>query len=89
MAQLYRDQVTRLVEALNDEAHRTEAAELVRGLIDRIVLTPKEENGAHTLSIDLQGALAGILVAGHERKEAAAGQRPLGSGNNVGCGGRI
>jgi site-specific DNA recombinase len=71
LGQLYRQQVARLVEALNDEHHRTEAAEIIRGLIDRIVLTPKEENGQRTLSIDLEGALAGIISL------ATNGKRPL------------
>jgi site-specific DNA recombinase len=71
LAQLYRQQVARLVEALNDEHHRAEAAEVIRGLIDRIVLTPKQENGRQTLSIDLEGALAGIISL------ATNGERPL------------
>ena len=61
MAEVYRAKVARLVDALNDERDRTEAAEMLRGLIDRIVLTPKEEDGRQSLSIDLEGALAGVL----------------------------
>jgi len=61
MAEVYRAKVARLVEALNDEHDRIEAAEIIRGLIDRIVLTPKEEC-RQTLSIGLEGALAGILA---------------------------
>jgi hypothetical protein len=71
LAQLYRQQVARLVEALNDEHHRTEAAEIIRGLIDRIELTPKEENGARMLTIELRGTLAGILSL------ATNSERPL------------
>ena len=55
LAPLYRQQVARLVEALNDEHHRTEAAEIIRGLADRIMLTPKEEDGTQTLTIELRG----------------------------------
>ena len=62
IAQVYRRQVARLVEALNHEHDRTEAAEILRGLVDRIVLTPKEEDGRGSLSIDLEGALAGVLA---------------------------
>jgi hypothetical protein len=51
LSQLYRQQVARPVEALNDEHHRTEAAEIIRGLVDRIELTPKEEDGARTLTL--------------------------------------
>jgi site-specific DNA recombinase len=45
LSQIYRQQVARLVEALNDEHHRTEAAEIIRGMVDRIMLTPTQENG--------------------------------------------
>jgi site-specific DNA recombinase len=48
----------------------TEAAGIIRGLVDRIELTPKEENGAHLLTIELRGALAGILSL------ATNGERP-------------
>jgi hypothetical protein len=71
LSQLYRQQVARLVEALNDEHHRTEAAEIIRGLVDRIVLTPKEDNGQRALTVELRGALAGILSL------ATNGERPL------------
>jgi site-specific DNA recombinase len=78
MAEVYRAKVARLVEALNDEHERTEAAKIIRGLVDRIVLTPKDENGRQSLSIDLEGALAGVLAL------ATNDKRPLaGSGLNV------
>lgn len=40
MAELYRQKVTDLAQALEDPDRRTEAAEAIRGLIDAIVLTP-------------------------------------------------
>ena len=47
------------------------------GLVDRIVLTPKEEDGRRSLSIDLEGALAGVLAL------AINGKKPLtGSGSS-------
>jgi hypothetical protein len=56
---------------------RTEAAEIIRGLINRIVLTPKNEDGRRSLSIDLEGALAGVLAL------AMNGKTPLtGSGSS-------
>ena len=58
LSQLYRQQVARLVEALNDEFHRTEAVEVIRGLVDRIELTPNDEGG---LDVQLYGDLARIL----------------------------
>ena len=42
MADLYREKVTRLAEALEHPETRSEAAEAIRGLIDAIVLTPAE-----------------------------------------------
>jgi hypothetical protein len=61
LAQVERQQVARLIEALNDEHHRSEAAEIIGGLIDRVTLTPERANG-QALSIDLDGAMAGILA---------------------------
>ena len=62
MATTYRDQVTSLHDALNDEARRTEAVDIIRSLVDKIVLTPATIDGKDTLAIDLHGHLAGILT---------------------------
>ena len=59
MADRYKQEVGALRLALNDESHRAEAAELLRSLVEKIVLTPKE--GEKKLAIDLYGDLAGIL----------------------------
>ncbi len=62
MANYYRDQIARLREALTDEHAQVQAAEIIRKLIDRIVLTPiEDEDGRKSQSIDLHGHLAGIL----------------------------
>ena len=59
MAQRYRQEVRRLREAFNHPEHRTEAATLLRSLVDKVVLTP---NGSKKpLTIYLHGDLAGIL----------------------------
>jgi site-specific DNA recombinase len=60
MAQHYRRQVGELCEALREEteAQRMEAAEILRGLIKDVVLTPTDGE----LAIDLRGDLAGILA---------------------------
>ena len=72
MAQRYRHQVENLRNALDSQNGRGEAAEHLRGLIDKIVLTPEE--GRADLRIDLYGDLAGILsIAG--RKRAQSGGR--------------
>ena len=68
MANYYRDEVARLREALNgDDGH--EAMAVMRKLIDRIVLTPVEdETGRKILSIDLYGHLANILSLANRAK---------------------
>ena len=72
MAGYYRDQVTQFREALSGNG-QAEATGLIRKLVDRIVLTPVEdEKGRKTLSIDLHGHLAGILSL------ATKAKKPLG-----------
>ena len=58
LSAVYRDKVARLEEALDEEGTRTEAGELLRTLIDRIVLTPVEDG----LKVELHGDLARILA---------------------------
>jgi site-specific DNA recombinase len=70
MAEVYRAKIARLADALNDEHERTEAAGIIRGLVDRIILTPKEDGA---LSIDLEGALAGVLALAVNDKRPLAG----------------
>ncbi len=55
IADIYRRKVERLAEALADPRDRDEAAEAIRGLIERIVLTPGEMHAA------LHGDLGTIL----------------------------
>ena len=69
MAAHYRRQVANLATILNADENRAEAADLLRSLIDRIVLTPNAEG---KLDIDLYGDLAGILSL------ASAHTKPLG-----------
>ena len=61
MADHYRERVANLREALAQEGCQAEAAEIMRTLIDRIVLTPILRDGKKSLSITLHGDLAGIL----------------------------
>lgn len=60
MAGYYRQQVAELPAALQEEndARRLHAVEILRSLIDRIVLTPEDGE----LKIDVVGDLAGILT---------------------------
>src|SRR5882724_1907495 len=67
LADLYRQKVTKLHEALNDEATKAEAADIIRSLVDEIRLTP--EGGE--LRVDLKGALAGILALAADSKKPA------------------
>lgn len=59
MPERYRQEVSGLIDALNTESKRGEATDLIRSLIDRIVLTPRD--GEEGPVIDLHGDLAGIL----------------------------
>jgi hypothetical protein len=62
MAGYYRKKIADLRPAPTEEASRPQAVEVVRKLIERIVLTPVEEDGKKTLSITLEGHMAGILA---------------------------
>lgn len=78
MAERYHQQVQRLITALNEEQHRSEAGEILRGLIEKIVLVP--EPGRKELAIDLQGDLAGILsLATGRGLPSSAGSPALGN----------
>ena len=66
MAHHYQKEVKALIASLNNQEHRQEAADLIRSLIEKIILTPKEDNSG--LYIDLKGDLAGILTMAANRK---------------------
>jgi hypothetical protein len=67
IANLYREKVATLHLALEQPSTRAEAFEIIRSLVDEIVLTP--ENGE--LRIDLKGDLAAILSLSENRKKLA------------------
>ncbi len=71
MAGYYRAQVTKLHTSLQDEIEvkRLEATEILRSLIDEIILTPTEDE----MLIDVRGDLAGILSVSLKRKKPATG----------------
>ena len=58
MADLYRSKVDELASALQREDMRLEGSEMLRGLIDSIVLIPDEGQ----LRIELRGNLAAMLT---------------------------
>jgi hypothetical protein len=74
LAEVYRQRVERLHEALRDPATRDEAFELIRSLIEEIRLVP--ESGK--LRVELQGELAAILaLAADKKKPGSAGAAGL------------
>jgi site-specific DNA recombinase len=75
VAELYRRKIERLTEALNDPHDRTEAATALRGLIDRIVLTPGAKRGQIRAQLygDLETALAWANDQGGQRRGAVGG----------------
>jgi hypothetical protein len=66
MAELYRQKVTTLAQALERSETRTEAREALRGLIDAITLTPEQGE----LKIELKGNLAAMLSAATNAKRS-------------------
>ena len=67
LAEVYRRKVANLNESLQQEDTKAEAAEIIRNLVDEIVLVP--ENGH--LRIDLKGELASILSFASDKKKPA------------------
>ncbi len=66
MADLYRTKVEDLAAALQREDTRLEASEMLRGLIEAIVLTPQDGQ----LRIELRGNLAAMLAAAQQTKRS-------------------
>jgi hypothetical protein len=64
---LYRSKIERLAEALNAPDTVTETAEILRGLIDRIVPTPADNVRQGELHADL-AVLASFARAGERRE---------------------
>ena len=81
--------MAKLREALAHEDRQAEAAEIMRTLIDKIMLTPVSRDGKATLSTTLHGDLAGILKLTAIAKRATRCERPCGGVHKIGCGGRI
>jgi site-specific DNA recombinase len=71
LAEIYRDRVARLHEAFTDETTRTEATELLRGLIDRVLLHP----GEHGAEFELVGDIAAMVEITLPKDGTAARER--------------
>ena len=67
LANIYRDKVAALHEALSDSATKDEAFGIIRGLIEEVRLVPE----AGELRVELRGALAGILALGAANDKTA------------------
>jgi site-specific DNA recombinase len=70
LAEIYRQKVAALAETLAHEAMRDEAFELIRSLLDKIVLVPEGEE----LRIEIHGELAGILELCQQSKTPGRGR---------------
>ncbi len=73
-----KNQLANLIPLLNDSAHRQRAAEIVRGLLDRILLSPitDDNTGKTILDVHIQGHLAGIFsLAFKEAGESKTAQK--------------
>jgi site-specific DNA recombinase len=66
MADVYREKVTTLCNALEQEEERAGAADAIRGLIEAILLEPDGDQ----LKITLKGDLAGMLTAAKDSKRS-------------------
>jgi site-specific DNA recombinase len=78
MSETYRERVAALIRALAESDGMEEAREAIRGLIEKIVLTPRTEGPG--LTVDLHGALASLLLLAtgapvHRVARMAAGAR--------------
>jgi hypothetical protein len=82
LAEVYRQHVAALQDALRDPDSRDEAFEIIRSLIDEIRLVP--EDGA--LKIELRGELAGILALAAESTKARDPSTMGLRANQDGCG---
>ena len=76
---VYERKVAELIDVLNDDSIKAEAIEIIRGLVDKVVLVP-EPNGTG-LDAELHGDLATILdfCGGSSEKEELPGSREPGS----------
>ena len=90
LADIYREKVAALHEALADPATKDEAFGIIRTLIDEVRLLPEDGQ----LRVEIRGALAGILALSAQNNK----NRPGWPGrfcvcsviaNQVGCGGTI
>jgi hypothetical protein len=68
MAEVYHRKISELHAALTSDDSKTEAAEILRTLIEAIILTPEDSE----LSVYLKGDLAGILTLAQNKTKPLA-----------------
>ena len=70
LAQVYHDKVQRLQEAIAAGPHQQEVLDAIRGLIERVVLTPRIERG---FEVELVGEIASMVALGMADNHARPG----------------
>ena len=68
LAEVYRQKVALLIDALNDPSAQAEAATLIRSLLTEIRLVPHDGH----LALELVGELAGLLALGVQNDKSRA-----------------
>ena len=79
LADIYARTIADLVTALNVDGTREEAADILRGLIEKIVLTP-DATAPNGHTIELYGELGAILTLCADGNGANAKARTIGAG---------
>ena len=77
MALRYQQEVNALTAALNRDETKAEAADLLRSLIDKIILKPRNRNNKKEYAIDLRGDLAGILTIASGKQKKISEYDPI------------
>ncbi|EDP62757.1 Recombinase [alpha proteobacterium BAL199] len=76
LSKLYAARVGDLQDALRAEDLRTEALDILRGLIERVDIGPKADDGSRPVA--LIGAIAGMIEAAHSKRPASGEAGVLG-----------
>ena len=86
-AEIYRRKVADLELALNDDSIKAEAGEILRSLIDRVVLTPAPD-APDGIDAQLHGDLAAVLALSDPEKQKLPAVGAVGSQLSVVAGAR-
>ena len=87
-AELYRQQIVELEQALSHPEHGDAAREAVRALIGKAYIRPRPDLGKKEFDIDLEGALGALLqMAGMQKTRCRSCRFGIAFCGTVGCGG--